>query len=59
MNQWRCDVYELPHPSISVSAVRCMRGGSVYVHGFHVCAEHLSNGWNFQRRDGRLYYLGS
>jgi hypothetical protein len=36
-----------------------MRGGSVYVHGFHVCAEHLSNGWNFQRRDGRLYYLGS
>ena len=56
VNEWRCDVYEMPHPSISVSAVRCVRSGTVHFAGFHVCAEHLSDGGRFDRRDGRLFY---
>jgi hypothetical protein len=56
VNEWRCDVYEMPHPSISVSAVRCARRGTVLFGGFHVCPEHLSDGGCFDRRDGRLYH---
>jgi hypothetical protein len=49
----------MPHPSISVSAVRCTRSGAVFFAGFHVCPEHLADGGRFDRADGRLYYRGA